>query len=154
MPVLIRHRADISFARNRGAVHEVDIVIAGGLVPPQDVFHAVAIEIADAHHLPVLVSHCARESFGAQNRRAIHRVDVVLTGGDIAPQNIRPPIAIEVGDGDDLPARVRHRAHESLPGENGGAVHRINVGLSRSPVSPENIRLAVAIEIGELRCLR
>src|SRR5204862_7161278 len=52
-PVGIGDRADIAFAgQDVAAVHEIDVVLSGRGVPPQDVGRAVAVEVTQAGDRP------------------------------------------------------------------------------------------------------
>jgi len=112
LPVQIRQRADEAFGNDRLAVsaHEIDVVLPVGLVAPQDVGLAVAVEIADPGHLPAHVGDRAQVALTGENRRAVERVDVVLSraaGALVAPQDVGAHVAVEVAlDGKHHAARA------------------------------------------------
>ena len=107
LPVLIGNGTDEAFSGlDRRAVHEVDVVLPRSRVPPQDVGLAVAVKVPHTHYLPVLVGHRADVAFCAQDRGAIHEVEVVLPGGSVAPHDVGLAVAVEIA-GDVLRLRIR-----------------------------------------------
>src|SRR5438045_7580044 len=54
LPVLVGNRAQIAFARLDGrAVHRIEIILAGGCVPPQQIALRIAVVVADRDDAPV-----------------------------------------------------------------------------------------------------
>src|SRR5207245_2996654 len=89
-----------------GPVHGVDIVLTARAVPPHDVGLAIAVEVADALHLPVHVGHRADEPFRRLDARSVHGIDVVLPRARVAPQDVALPVAVEVRDADHFPVEI------------------------------------------------
>ena len=81
-------------ARNRGPVHQPDVDLAAGAVPPQDVGIAVAIEVADALNDPVRGD--VADATAARDRRPVHQPEIQLAGAAVPPQNVGFAVAIEV----------------------------------------------------------
>src|SRR6185436_15704010 len=95
LPVRIRHGAHEALRTNRGAVHEVHVVLPRGGVAPQDVCLAVAVEVADTDDLPVEVRDGAHKAFSGKNGLTVHRVKIVLPARRIAPQDIGAAVAVQ-----------------------------------------------------------
>src|SRR5439155_26898623 len=96
LPALIRHCATIPLRHDRRTIHEVEVVLPGARVSPQDVGLAIAVEVADACDLPVQIGHRAQIPLACEYLRAVHRVEVVLAGRSIAPQDVGPEVGVEV----------------------------------------------------------
>ena len=150
LPRGIRHGAQIAFGAEDGrAVHRVEVVLPGRAVPPQDVALPVAVEVAHAGDLPVLVGDCADKAFARLDGGAVHEIDVVLAGADIPPQDVGFAVAIEVADSGDLPALVGHLAEVALARLDGQSVHQVDVVVPGGAVPPQDVGLAVAVEIAD-----
>ena len=113
----------------------------------KDVVAPVAVEVAHSGYDPVQVGHRADETLAWLDRLAIHEVDVVLSRARVAPQDVGLAVAVEVADARDFPALIGHRAQIALASPDRGAVHRIEIVLPRSVVTPQDVRTAVAIEV-------
>src|SRR5437667_459482 len=95
-------------------------------------------------------------SVGNDRYRNISKVDVFtrrLKVLAIAPQNVRLAVAVVISERRKLPSQVGHGAQIALGRLDGGAIHRIKIVASGDEVSPDNIGLAIAIEIADARDL-
>src|SRR5439155_22840511 len=109
LPSEIGDSSHVTLSRlDRRPIHRIEIVLAARAVSPDDVRLAVAVEVADAFHLPGEIRHRAQIALARLDRPAIHRIQVVLAGDAVPPQDIGLPIAVEVSHAYDLPARVGH----------------------------------------------
>src|SRR5207302_2139363 len=97
LPVLVGHRADVSLPTYGGSVHEIDIVLASRDVAPQNIRPPIAVEVAGAGDGPAQVRYDTQVPFARHDRCAVHRVDVVLAGRSIAPQDVRAAVGGEIG---------------------------------------------------------
>src|SRR6266850_1295064 len=70
---------DGNTARERGAVHEPDRVLAGRAVAPQNVGLAVSVKVRDSCDAPVEIRH-RRDERAAREGYAVHEPDGVLPG--------------------------------------------------------------------------
>src|SRR5687767_1525411 len=109
-PVARQYTPHVAFGRlDRGAVHQVDVVVAGGGVAPQDIALAVAVVVAHRHDLPVEIRDRAYVALARLDRGAVHRVEVVLAAARVAPHDVSLAVAIEIAHAFDLPAGNRDR---------------------------------------------
>src|SRR5262249_53086 len=135
-----RHGTDEAFAwLDRGPVHRVDVVLPGAGVAPEDVRLAVAVVVAGRHDLPVQIGHGAQEPFAWFDRGAGHRVDVVLPGRAVAPQDVGHAVAVEVAHTGNLPVLVGHRPQEPFARLDRQPVDRIEVVLPGGVVAPQDV---------------
>ena len=72
---------------DRQPVHQPADVLARDLVAQDDVGLAVAVEVADALHLPVRVGN-RRQERRRRDREPVHQPPDVLTVGLVAPDDI------------------------------------------------------------------
>src|SRR5439155_2491554 len=79
-----------------------------GVVAPQDVADAVAVEIAGADDVPV-AGHGGVEVGGVAGKAAVRLAEPVAhRAGVVAPQDVDQPVAVEVAGPDNVPvARYR-----------------------------------------------
>src|SRR5204863_1734095 len=129
-------------------VHQSDVVLASRGVAPQYVGLAVTIEVADPLHLPSLVAQRVDRTRPG-DRETVHQVDVVLAGRDVAPQDVGPAVAVEVADPLHLPARGRIHKVDGTLGGGAQPVHQPDVVLASRGVAPQDVGLAVAIEVAD-----
>src|SRR5205823_8244809 len=127
-------------------VHQPDVILASRGVAPQDVGLAVAVEVTDPLHLPGLVAQRVDRTRPG-DRETVHQPDVVLAGRSIAPQDVGLAIAVEVADPLHLPARGRIHEVDGTLGGDAQPVHQPAVILARRGVAPQNVGLAVAVEV-------
>src|SRR5882672_6251384 len=146
-PVEIRCRSEVGSAtRNRGAVHEPDRVRAGYVVVPQDVGLAISVKVADPYDAPVEIRYRTEDGL-AQNRGAVHEPDRDLAGGAVAPQDVGLAVSIEVADSRDAPVEIRYRSEVGSATRNRGAVHEPDRVRAGRVVMPQDVGLAVPVEI-------
>ena len=117
LPVRVNAQAviQITAARLSHSVHQPVRELTGGLILPDDIGFAVAVEITDADDFPVRVNGLRRYS---ENRRwtdvsSVHQPVRELTGGLILPDEIGFAVSVEIADADDLPVRVNGRRRYS-----------------------------------------
>src|SRR6266850_277173 len=126
LPVLVRDGAQVAFGGlDGGAVHRIKIVLAGGRVAPEQVALAVSVIVANGHDLPREVGDSPDVSLGRLDRRAIHRIQIILAARAVAPHDVRLAVTVEVADPFHLPGGVRDGAYESLAGFDRRPVHQV-----------------------------
>src|SRR6266480_7473517 len=140
------HEVDGTLGGDAQPVHQPDVVLAHRDVAPQDVGLAVAIEVADPLHLPRLVAQRVDRTRPG-DRETVHQVDVVLAGRGVAPQEVGLAVAVEVADPLHLPARGRIHKVDGTLGSGAQPVHQPDVVLAGRGVPPQDVGLAVAVEI-------
>ena len=97
LPIRVRDRPYVTLGgKDHCAVHEVNVVLACARVAPQEVGFPVAIEVADAGHGPIEICHGTQIPFASKDCRTVHRIEVVLAGRGIAPQDVRAPSASKI----------------------------------------------------------
>src|SRR5207245_4940820 len=104
------------------SVHGIDVVLPRARVAPQDVALPVAVEVRDADHFPVEIGDAAQVALGRLDRESVHRIEVVLAGDCMSPQDVILAVAVEVADPCDLPVLVGYGPDEALGGCAGGPV--------------------------------
>src|SRR6267142_2312293 len=104
-------------------------------------------------HLPVLVRDGAQVAFGGLDGGAVHRIKIVLAGGRVAPEEVALAVSVKVANARDLPRRIGDGAQIALGWLDRSSRHRIEIVLSRDDVSPQNVVLAVAVEVSDARDL-
>src|SRR5437773_4025971 len=129
-------------------MHQPDVVLARHGVAPQDVGLAVAIEVADPLHLPGLVAHSVDRTRPG-DRETVHQVDVVLAGRGVAPQEVGLAVAVEVADPLHLPARGRIHEVDGTLGGGAQPIRQPDVVLAGRGVAPQDVGLAVAVEVAD-----
>ena len=68
----------------------------------------------------------------------------------VGHDEVRPRIAVEIADTDDLPVGVARRAGREQDGaRHGGPVHVPDAMLPRRPVAHDEVRLRIAVEIAD-----
>src|SRR5882672_2957972 len=149
-PVEIRFRSEHRAARNRGAIHEPDYVLAGGAVAPQDVGLAVPVEVAVPRDAPVEIRYRSEVGSAARNRGAVHEPDRVRAGCVVVPQDVGLAIPVKVADPYDAPVEVPYRT-DNMPAQNRSAVHEPDRDLAGGAVAPQDVGLAVPIEVADSR---
>ncbi len=120
---------------------------------PQDVGLAVGVEIAHGLHAPTL--HVVRGAIRKRRvdreaREAVHQPHAQLARAQVLPQEIGLAVGIEVRGASQLPfaatgvvgLRLQHAlAH--------AAVHQPDAQVTRLRVLPDEVALAVGIEVGQ-----
>src|SRR5947209_1958454 len=100
------HLVDRTGRLDGQAIHQVDEVEAvegtRAIVAPQDIALAIAIEVAEASHLPIQICDLVDGTL-AEDGGTVHEVDDVDTGGGIAPEDVGLAIAVEVAEANDAP---------------------------------------------------
>src|SRR5882672_3732176 len=147
-PVEIRFRSEHRAARNRGAIHEPDYVLAGGAVAPQDVGLAVPVEVADPRDAPVEIPY-RTDNMPAQNRSAVHEPDRDLAGGAVAPQDVGLAVPIEVADSRDAPVEIRCRSEVGSATRNRGVIHEPDRVRAGYVVVPQDVGLAISVKVAD-----
>src|SRR5579872_2466452 len=132
------------------AVGEIDLDVAAAAVAPEDVSLAVAVEVADALNAPaggddpdILAGEAGEPGAG------VGQVEFHIAV-DVAPEDVGLAVVVEIADLLDRPAGRDHAevlAREaSEPGAGVGEVE-LNVAVA---VAPEDVGLAVAVEVADL----
>src|SRR5579864_5478072 len=112
------------------------------------------------HHFPDLKSAkhyrptATRYGVGgsaARYRSAVHEPDRVRAGPAIAPQNVGFAVSIEVADPCNAPGEVRYRSEYSAARNLGGAVHKPDRVIAGRVVVPQDVGLAVCVEVADPR---
>src|SRR5882762_8721191 len=98
-----------------------------------------------ALRLPGLVAYRAQVPFARLDAQAVHRIDIVLARGSVAPKEIALAVAVVVADRRDLPGGVG-RAHVAFAGD-AGSIHEIEIVFAGRVVAPRDVGLAVAVEV-------
>ena len=88
-----------------GAVHEPDVGLASGRLPPAQVRCSVAVKVADRLD-GVKQTGCSRASSGSF-RGTVHQINIRLPCGGVVEKNVRVAVAVEVTTFFDHPSRVR-----------------------------------------------
>src|SRR5213076_454008 len=80
--------------------------------------------------LPVRLRHAPQVTLRCLDRRAVHRVEIVLARRRVAPEHVGLAVAVLVAHGDDLPREVGNGS-EGPPGRlDRRAIHRIEIVLA------------------------
>src|SRR5208283_1318194 len=131
--------------QDRGAVHLPDRHVAGR-VAPQNVAHAVAVEVAGADDRP-----CGRHGGdvrrgGIQDRGAVHLPDRHVAGR-VVPKQVGIAVAVEVALPDDRPSAGRYGGDVRGGGvQDRGSVHLPDRHVA-ARVAPGDVAIAVVVEI-------
>jgi hypothetical protein len=92
-------------------------------VGPQDVGHAVAVEVSDTSDRPA-GDGGEKSGGGVRDLGAVHQPDRQVVAG-VAPQDVGVAIAVEVASADDCPLRIGHIGDERHGGvQDLGATHQ------------------------------
>src|SRR5438132_11979862 len=75
-------------------MHDPDSKIASNIVLPQDIAHAVPVQVRDPDNPPIK-SKCHDESL-RKNRSAIHKPDIHFAGLRVTPKDILFAVSIEI----------------------------------------------------------
>src|SRR5688572_7581111 len=73
-------------------------------------------------------------------------MDVVLSAGEITPEDIGSAVAVEVAYAHYPPVQIGDRTHISFPGDR-RAVHQVHVVLAAGRIAPQDVGPAVAVEV-------
>src|SRR5208282_3861312 len=142
-----RHGADVRGGgiQDRGAVHQPDRHVAGR-VAPQNVAHAVAVEVAGADDRPGGRHGGDVRGGGVQDRGAVHLPDRHVAGR-IVPKQVGIAVAVEVVLPDDRPGAGRYRGDVRGGGvQDRGSIHQPDRRVA-GRIAPGDVALAVAVEV-------
>src|SRR5439155_696228 len=142
------HKVDGTLEGGAQPIHQPDVVLARRGVAPQDVGLAVAVEVADPVHLPGLVAH-KLDRAPPDDGDTDPPPDLVLPGRRVAPPTVVPYTTLFRSLAFHLPTRGRiHKVDGTLEG---GAqpVHQPDVVLAGRGVAPQDVGLAVAVEVAD-----
>src|SRR5207302_1519076 len=149
-PTPRRDRSQIALARLDGrAVHEVEIVVPRSRVAPEHVRLAVAVVVTHRGDLPVEVGDSSQITLGRLDGDPIHQIEIVLAARAVPPHDVGLAVAVEVAYAFHLPAVVAHRPNEAFGRLDGGAIHEVEVVLPGARVPPQDVGLAVAVEVAD-----
>src|SRR5262249_23961270 len=144
----------------RRAPEQPDQRLPSGVVVPEDVGKPVAVEVADAHDLPV---ECHGRRRAAADYRladvlprpaAPEHVDHYLPSFGVPPEDVAERITVEVAGAGDRPGacRPRRRRRGDALLDKAGSVVRVTVDqphqyLAGGAVAPQDVVPSVAVEV-------
>src|SRR5437773_5705434 len=93
------------------------------------------------------IGHGTNEPLARLDGHPIHRIELVLAARAVSPQDVRFAVAVEVSYADDAPSRVGNRPQIALRCFDREPIHQIEVVLPRDRIPPQDVVLAIAIEV-------
>src|SRR5258708_8294581 len=117
---------------------------------PEDVGLAVLVEVAAPCNAPVEVGPCAEDRL-AQNRGAVHDPDRDPAGHAVAPQDVGLAVPVEVAEPRNAPVEIRYRGEVGGAARNRGAVHEPDRVRAGRAVMPQDVGLAIPVEVAAPR---
>src|SRR6266545_2904875 len=106
-------------------------------------------EIVSPENVPIVRDRSVRDSALCFNLRALHLPDIDLPTAVLTPENVAVAVAVEVANALDMPV-VRDRSvhHAPFPRDL-QAVHLPDIDLPTAVLTPENVAVAVAVEVAD-----
>src|SRR2546421_538323 len=138
---------DSALRLNLLAIHLPDIDLAAAVLTPEKVAVAVAVELADALDVPIDGDWDVRDSALRLNLLAIHPPHIALPAAVLTPENVAVEVAVEVADALAVPIVGDWGVRDSALRLNLLAIHLPEIDLAAAVLAPENVALAVGIEV-------
>ena len=129
----------------RRAVHLPHSDVAAD-VAPENVTHAVAVEVAGSDNRPMRL-HSRQRGRVPSNRRAVHLPYCNIAAG-VPPKNVALTVAVEVPASDDRPVGGHLRDTE-VDASKTVAPLISHIAILPLRVTPENVGLAVTVEVAD-----
>src|SRR5262249_38060841 len=138
---------DLAAAGGDAAVQILDLDQTVGGALPDQVGVAIAEEIADRDNVPARIERVVGDDPAAHRGHPVYELNLGEPVGAAAPDQVGVAVAVEVAGPDNLPAQIERIIGEDAAADSGRAVQELDFGQPVRAALPDQIALAVAVEV-------